>query len=84
MKFPILIVSKAAQQSRWFGFGLGTQLMVAHEDGQRVERALQDAQLVDLVLEQGVYWLYCHDTREQSVRLLSSPSGGEVGRSTRF
>ena len=33
---------------------------------QRVERASQDAQSIDLVLEQGVSWLDCHDTLEQT------------------
>ena len=40
--------------------------------------ALLDAQSVDLVMEQGVYWLDCHDVLEQS-GTLTCPSGGEVG-----
>ena len=48
-KFPIVSVSEATQQVIWFVFGLGTQLMVPHQDAERVERALQDAQSVDLV-----------------------------------
>ena len=70
MKFSIVSVSVATQQGNWFEFGPGTQLMVAHEDGHRVERAPQDAQSVDLVLEQGEYWLDCHDTLRHSGALL--------------
>ena len=35
-KFPIVGVREATQQGNWFVFCPGTQLMIAHQDGQRV------------------------------------------------
>ena len=69
--FPTVVAREATQQGKWFVFGLGTKLVVAHQDGQRVERSLHDAQSVYLVLEQVVYWLDCHDTLVQSGTLFS-------------
>ena len=60
MKFPIVSVSEATQRGNWFVLGLETQLMVAYQDGKRVEKVLQGAQSVDWVLEQGVCWQDCH------------------------
>ena len=62
VKHPIVAVAESTMRGNWYVFGPNTQCMV--RDGQGLQQALAATSRVELVKDQGVYWLDCDQVQQ--------------------